>query len=89
LLDEAALAYHEKPAGLDQAAIRAALDPERFIASRTVRGGPAKGESLRQAKVFEEALAADEKIVAAIDARLEKSSRALEEGVDAVIARAA
>ena len=89
LLDEAAIAYHEKPAGLDQDAIRAALDPERFIASRTVRGGPAAAESLRQAKLFEELLAADEKTVAAIDARLERSGRALEQAVDAVIRKAA
>jgi argininosuccinate lyase len=88
LLDEAAIAYHEKPAGLDQASIRAALDPERFIASRTVRGGPAKAESLRQAKVFEEALGADERTIAAIDARLQKSARALEDAVEAVIAKA-
>jgi len=88
LLDEAAVAYQDKPAGLDQAAIRAALDPERFIASRTVRGGPAKAESLRQAALFEDTLANDEKTVADIDARLERSSRALEEAVDAVIANA-
>jgi argininosuccinate lyase len=87
LLDEAAKAYHDQPAGLDQAAIRAALDPERFISSRTVRGGPEKNESLRQAKVFEEELAADEKTVAGIDARLEASARKLEEAVDAVIAK--
>ena len=54
LLDEAAIAYHEKPAGLDQNAIRDALDPARFIAARTLRGGPAPAESLRQAKLFEE-----------------------------------
>ena len=88
LLDEAAIAYHEKPAGLDQAAIRAALDPERFIASRTVRGGPARAESLRQVKVFEEALGADEGTIAAIDERLRESARALEDAVDAVIAKA-
>ena len=88
LLDEAAVAYHEKPAGLNQDEIRAALDPVRFIASRTVRGGPAKAESLRQAKLFEDILSADEATVAAIDARLEKSARALERAVDAVIAKA-
>jgi len=88
LLDEAARAYHDQPAGLGEAEIRAALDPERFIASRTVRGGPAKAESLRQAGLFEGVLAADEKTVAGIDARLEKSARALEAAVDAVIAKA-
>ena len=40
LLDEAAIAYHEAPAGLDQNAIRDALDPGRFIAARTLRGDP-------------------------------------------------
>jgi argininosuccinate lyase len=88
LLDEAAMAYHEKPAGLNEAAIRQALDPERFISSRTVRGGPAKAESLRQVKLFEEALAADEKTVADIDSRVENAARKLEDAVDAVIARA-
>jgi len=42
---------------------------------------------LRQAKVFEDALAADEKMVADIDARLKKSADALEHAVDAMIAR--
>ena len=85
LLDEAAMAYHEKPAGLDQDAIRTALDPERFIAVRTVRGGPAKAESLRQAKLFEDSVAADERIVAAIDERLANANRKLEAAVDTVI----
>jgi argininosuccinate lyase len=87
LLDEAAIAYHEQPVGLDQQAIRDALDPERFIASRGTRGGPAHAESLRQAQLFEDITAADEKIVADIDARLAESARKLEAAVDAVIAR--
>src|SRR3979409_2234435 len=53
LLDAAALPNHDRPAGLDQNAIRPALDPERFIAVRTLRGVPAHAESLRQAKHFE------------------------------------
>ena len=78
--------YHEQPAGLDQKSIDEALDPERFIAVRTLQGGPAKEESLRQASLFEEATAADEKIVAGIDARLAESARKLEAAADAVIA---
>jgi argininosuccinate lyase len=89
LLDEASIAYHELPAGLGQDAIRDALDPRRFIAKRTVRGGPAPAESQRQADLLAEGLAADEKIVAGIDARLADAARRLEEAVDAVIARAA
>jgi argininosuccinate lyase len=87
LLDEAAIAYHEKPAGLDQNAINESLDAERFIAARTLRGGPAPAESLRQAKLFEELAAADEQTVASIDARLAAAARKLEAAVDAVIAR--
>ena len=89
LLDEAAIAYHEKPAGLDQNAINESLDAERFIAARTLRGGPAPAESLRQANLFEELAAADEQTVAAIDARLAAAARKLEAAVDAVIARQA
>jgi len=86
LLDEAALLYHDVPAGLDQKAIHEALDPERFIAVRTLQGGPAKAESLRQAKLFEDATIADEQIVAGIDARLAASARKLEAAVDDIIA---
>jgi hypothetical protein len=89
LLDEAAMLYHEQPAGLDQQSIDESLDPERFIAVRTLRGGPAKDESLRQARVFGEALARDEQIVSGIDERLVTAARKLEEAVDAIIARGA
>jgi len=88
LLDEAAVAYHEKPAGLSQASIREALDPERFIASRTGRGGPAKAESLRQAALFEKALATDEAVVAGIDTRIADAARKLEAAMDVIIATA-
>ncbi len=86
LLDEAAILYHEVPAGLDQQAINEALVPERFIAVRTLQGGPAKTESLRQAGVFEEGTVADETIVAGIDARLATATGKLEQAIDAIIA---
>ena len=88
LLDEASMLYHDVPAGLDQKAIDQSLDPERFIAVRTLRGGPAKAESLRQAKFFEDATAADEKIVAAIDERLATAARKLEQAIDAIVSKA-
>ncbi|MGH8619292.1 MAG: argininosuccinate lyase [Burkholderiales bacterium] len=88
LLDEAAMLYHDRPAGLDRAAITEALDPERFIAARTGRGGPAKAESLRQAALFETALAADERSVTGIDTRIAEAARKLEAAIDAVIASA-
>ena len=88
LLDEAAMLYHELPAGLDQASITESLDPERFIAVRTLQGGPAKAESLRQAQLFEDTTRADEIIVSGIDAHLAGAARKLEAAVDAMIANA-
>jgi Argininosuccinate lyase len=88
LLDEAAVSYHDAPIGLDQTTIRDSLDPGRFIASRTLRGGPAQPESLRQATLFEDATVTDETIVAGIDARLAEAARKLEQAVDAIIAHA-
>ncbi len=85
LLDEAAGLYHGAPAGLDAAAIREALDPGRFVAARTVRGGPAPAEALRQAALFETQLGADERTVAAIEAHLAGAARALEAAVDAIV----
>ncbi len=86
LLDEAAHLYHGKPAGLDQDTISRTLEPERFIAARTLQGGPAKEESLRQADVFEGNLVAHEALVAGIDGRLAASAAKLEAAVDAMLA---
>jgi len=85
LLDEAAMLYHGQKAGLDQAQIREALDPGRFIAARTIRGGPAPSESLRQADHFAQGLAADEQTVAGIKQRLADSARKLESAIDSII----
>jgi argininosuccinate lyase len=85
LLDEAAVLYHDKPAGLSDGDIHDALDPGRFIAARTLRGGPAPAESMRQADLFLQATLDDEGIVKGIDARLAESARKLEAAVDAVV----
>jgi argininosuccinate lyase len=87
LLDEAAVTYHGAPAGLDAPAIRQALDPVRFIAARTLRGGPAPSESERQARLFADALAGDERIVADIEARLAEAAAKLDAAVDTIIGR--
>ena len=84
-LDEAALAYHGHPAGLDADSIRQALDPGRFIAARTLRGGPAPAESLRQVDLYASGLAADEKAAAGIHARLGDAERRLEAAIDAIV----
>jgi argininosuccinate lyase len=85
LLDEAAVTYHGAPVGLEPESIRAALDPVRFIAARTLRGGPAPAESLRQAGVLSAGLNADEAIVRDIHSRLEESARRLEAAIGAII----
>ena len=74
-----------QPAGLDQKAINKSLDPDRFIAKRTLQGGPAPAESLRQAKLFSELLKKDERIVSGIKDRLAKAESKLRSAVDAII----
>ncbi len=85
LLDEAAMLYHEKPAGLDQATIETALDPRHFVALRNLQGGPAPEETARQAGVFGAQLAKDAATLAEIEARLDQAAGKLEAAVDAVI----
>ena len=87
LLDEASVAYHGTPARLDAAQIKTALDPGRFISARTMRGGPAPAESLRQAELFERGLQADETTVAAINERLGAAGRKLETAIDAILGK--
>ena len=74
-------------ASVDTPAIRQALDPVRFIAARTLRGGPAPSESERQARLFADALAGDERIVADIEARLAEAAAKLDAAVDTIIGR--
>ena len=85
LLDEAAVLYGGAKVGLDAAAIRVALDPERFIAARTLQGGPAPSESLRQAAQLGEGLRADAAAVTAIRERLAVAARTLEDAIDRII----
>ncbi len=89
LLDEAAVAYHGETAGLDARAIRTALDPARFIAARTVQGGPAPSESVRQADLFTSGLDADASVVSGIRQRIAESGRKLEAAIDTIIGRTA
>jgi argininosuccinate lyase len=85
LLDEAAIAYDEHPVKLTQADIDQALDAGNFIASRTLQGGPAPRESLRQAELFKHLLIKDEKAVADVEQRLAASRGKLREAVDVLI----
>ena len=54
-------------------------------AARTLRGGPAPAESLRQADLFARGLADDEGSVATIEARLAEAARKLEAAIDRLI----
>lgn len=85
LLDEAAMAYHGRPAGLDAAGIGQALDPGRFIAARTLQGGPAPAESFRQADLLASGLAEDETTLAAARARIVQAARRLEDAIDRIV----
>lgn len=87
LLDEAAMLYHERPAGLTQAAIDEALDPSRFVALRNLQGGPAPSETRRQGEVFGRQLQCDEQAVAELQARLDAAARKLEEAIDGLVLR--
>lgn len=85
LLDEAAMLYHARPAGLDQASISDALDPRRFVTRRNLQGGPAPCETLRQGQVFGEQLARDEQVTAAMRARLDAAAGKLEAAIDSLL----
>lgn len=88
LLDEAAIAYDGKAIGLTQSAINDALDPGRFIAKRTMQGGPAPLESERQIAIFERELVSDEETVCGIEKRLSTASAKLTQAVEAIMATA-
>ena len=82
LLDEAAMLYHGEKAGLDAAAIKAALDPARFIESRTLQGGPAPAESLRQADLLAAQTARETEETKAIRDRIAEGAATLERAID-------
>jgi argininosuccinate lyase len=86
LLDEAAVLYNGQPLKLEPRAMRQALDPDRFVAARSLRGGPAAAESERQRARFAEALGRDEGTVRAIQERQALAARTLEAAIDAILA---
>ncbi len=85
LLDEASMLYHGRTAGLEAATIAGVLDPERFITARSLRGGPAPLESLRQADLLERSVGADERTVGEIRARLTQAAGRLEKAIDQIV----
>jgi len=86
LLDEAAIEYMGEPVHLSQASLRKALDPEHFIKSRTLHGGPAPEEAKRQIKEFHAALERDRDEMEAARRTIAEAHKKLEAAVDAVLA---
>ncbi len=86
LLDEAAIEYMGKPAGLSAESLRVSLDPVAAVNRRTLFGGPAPDEVKRRLPEYDAKLEADrEKNVAArkqVHAGLDR----LEQAVDQLIA---
>ena len=86
LLDEAAIEYMGEPVHLSEASLRNALDPEHFVKSRTLHGGPAPEEARRQIAEFQAALERDRDELEAARRRIGEAHEKLEAAVDAVLA---
>lgn len=85
LLDEAAVEYMGQPVHLSEESLRRALDPERFITSRTLYGGPAPEEARRQIDEYRARLARDDGEIGAARGHLDEARAKLETAVDAVL----
>lgn len=85
LLDEAAVEYMGKPAGLDEDSLRKALDPVEFVKGRTLYGGPAPEEARKRIPEFTEALKRDKETMVNIRRHLEEASEKLEKAIDNII----
>ncbi len=86
LLDEAAVEYMGEPVGLGDASLRKALDPEHFVTSRTLYGGPAPEEALRQIEEFRATLRRDEAEYDGARRHVEAARANLDAAVDALLA---
>ena len=86
LLDEAAVEYMGEPVHLSAESLRRALDPEHFVKSRTLHGGPAPEEARRQIEEFRATLARDNAELEGARRRLDEARAKLEAAVDAVLA---
>jgi len=85
LLDEASIEYYGKPAGLSEEALKKSLDPVHFVKERTLYGGTAPEEVLRQISEFKKTLEKDKESVSKKNARIEEASDKLEKAIDTLI----
>jgi argininosuccinate lyase len=86
LVDEAAIAYMDRPVGLPSTALSAALDPMRFVTVRTLLGGPAPAEAARQIAEHRSELGDGVRLVVERRDALDRAKATLEAAIDALIA---
>jgi len=85
LLDEAAIEYMGEPVNLSAEALEAALDPEHFIRSRTLFGGPGPDEVRRRLPEYEAGLQSDIDWLTRVREAQQASSDSLESAIDALV----
>lgn len=85
LLDEAAIEYFGEPVRLSNEALQAALDPENFVRTRTLYGGPGPDEVRRRLPDYQASLRSDQQWLAGQQAWHEESAQRLETAIDELI----
>ena len=85
LLDEASIAYHDRPTGLSPEALATALDPRRFVERRTLYGGPAPEVARDELVEHRDRLSADVGRQADVEERLTRAAQSLERAIDALV----
>ena len=89
LLDEAAIEYMGEPVHLSAESLRQALDPQNFVRSRPIYGGPAPEEVRRRLAEFRAALQRDDADYQAARRQIDRAKEKLEAAVEAVLDLAA
>jgi argininosuccinate lyase len=89
LLDEAAIAYMGRPAGLAPSVLEDALDPVRFIERRTLYGGPGRAAAEADLREHEGRLAEHRAWLDSTETRLRDAGEKLERAIDNLVSHAA
>lgn len=86
LVDEAAIQHLGKPMGIPQELVTEALDPLGSVRRQKLPGGPARERVLEALALHEDRLAEDIAWHQAAEARVADGAKALESGIDAMLA---
>jgi len=86
LLDEAAVEYLGKPAGLSAESLRKALSPVEAVNARKLYGGPAPEQTRARAAECQERIRTDRAVVESMESRLAAAEKLLEYRIDALLA---